>query len=40
MTFFIFAGLGLLALIFTTQVPETRGRSLEELEDQFRANYS
>ena len=40
MTFFIFAGLGALALIFTTQVPETRGRSLEQLEDQFRENYS
>ncbi|RZL77917.1 MAG: sugar porter family MFS transporter [Rhodococcus sp. (in: high G+C Gram-positive bacteria)] len=40
-TFFIFAGLGVLALIFIkTQVPETRGRSLEELEDQFRRDYS
>lgn len=40
-TFFIFAGLGVLALIFIyTQVPETRGRSLEQLEDQFRAQYS
>ncbi|MDV6285335.1 sugar porter family MFS transporter [Rhodococcus jostii] len=40
-TFFIFAGLGVLALVFIkTQVPETRGRSLEELEDQFRRDYS
>lgn len=40
-TFFIFAGLGVLALVFiTTQVPETRGRSLEELEEQFRREYS
>ena len=40
-TFFIFAGLGVLALIFIyTQVPETRGRSLEQLEDQFRRQYS
>ena len=40
-TFFIFAGLGVLALIFIyTQVPETRGRSLEQLEDQFRKQYS
>ncbi|MCW2803483.1 MAG: transporter, family, major inositol transporter [Propionibacteriaceae bacterium] len=40
-TFFIFAGLGVLAILFiTTQVPETRGKSLEELEDQFRAQYS
>ncbi|ABG95689.1 MULTISPECIES: sugar porter family MFS transporter [Rhodococcus] len=40
-TFFIFAGLGVLALVFIkTQVPETRGRSLEELEDQFRHDYS
>jgi sugar porter (SP) family MFS transporter len=40
-TFFIFAGLGVLAILFiTTQVPETRGKSLEELEDQYRAQYS
>lgn len=40
-TFFIFAGLGVLALVFIkTQVPETRGRSLEQLEDQFREQYS
>ncbi|PBC36956.1 MFS transporter [Rhodococcus sp. ACS1] len=40
-TFFIFACLGVLALVFiTTQVPETRGRSLEELEEQFRREYS
>ncbi len=40
-TFFIFVVLGLLALAFIGNcVPETRGRSLEELEDQFRAQYS
>ena len=40
-TFFIFVGLGILALIFiVTQVPETRGRSLEELEAGFRREYS
>jgi len=33
-SFFIFAGIGVLALIFVvTQVPETRGRSLEALEE-------
>lgn len=33
-SFFIFAGIGVLALIFViTQVPETRGRSLESLEE-------
>lgn len=40
-TFFIFVGLGLLAILFiATQVPETRGKSLEELEDHFRELYS
>ncbi|THE17555.1 MFS transporter, partial [Kocuria rosea] len=33
-TFFLFAGIGVLALIFVaTQVPETRNRSLEDLEE-------
>ncbi|MCW2131550.1 MFS transporter, sugar porter (SP) family [Arthrobacter sp. VKM Ac-2550] len=33
-SFFLFAGIGLLALLFViTQVPETRGRSLEDLEE-------
>jgi major inositol transporter-like SP family MFS transporter len=33
-TFFLFAGVGVLAIIFiATQVPETHGRSLEELEE-------
>jgi MFS transporter, SP family, major inositol transporter len=33
-TFFLFAGLGVLAILFIfTQVPETHGRSLEELEE-------
>lgn len=37
-TFFIFAGLGVLALVFiATMVPETRGLSLEEFEDEFKA---
>ncbi|WP_369054380.1 sugar porter family MFS transporter [Kineococcus terrestris] len=40
-TFFVFAGLGLLAIAFArTVVPETRGRSLEQLEGQFRRDYS
>ncbi len=40
-TFFIFVGLGVLALIFIARyVPETRGRSLEQLEDHFRKTYS
>ena len=38
---FVFVVLGLLALVFVyTSVPETRGRSLEDLEDQFRTQYS
>ena len=33
-TFFLFAGVGALALVFVyTQVPETRGRTLEALEE-------
>ncbi|MCD2188968.1 sugar porter family MFS transporter [Actinomycetospora soli] len=37
-TFFIFVVLGLVALVFTHRyVPETRGRSLEELEADFRS---
>ena len=40
-TFFVFAALGVAALVFiATSVPETRGRSLEELEAQFRRDYS
>jgi MFS transporter, SP family, major inositol transporter len=40
-TFFIFAALGLAALVFIyTQVPETRGRSLEEFEEDFRAEHA
>jgi major inositol transporter-like SP family MFS transporter len=40
-TFFIFAGLGVLALIFiATAVPETRGKTLEQFEDEFRARYA
>ncbi len=40
-TFFVFAGLGVLALIFiATMVPETRGVSLEEFEEEFRAQHA
>jgi len=36
-TFFLFAVVGALSFLFVwTMVPETRGRSLEELEEQFR----
>lgn len=36
-TFFIFAGLGLLGLLFAYKyVPETKGRSLEQIENDFR----
>jgi major inositol transporter-like SP family MFS transporter len=36
-TFFVFAVIGALSFVFVwTMVPETRGRSLEELEEQFR----
>ncbi len=36
-TFFIFAGLGILALVFiATSVPETRGVTLEQFEDSFK----
>lgn len=40
-TFFIFAALGLMALVFIyTMVPETRGRSLEEFEEDFRSQHA
>jgi major inositol transporter-like SP family MFS transporter len=40
-TFFIFVVLGLAALLFIwKRAPETRGRSLEQLEAQFRRDYS
>lgn len=40
-SFFIFAGLGVLALTFIfTMVPETRGVSLEEFEEDFRAQHA
>lgn len=35
-TYFVFAALGVLALVFIgTQVPETRGKSLEQIEEEF-----
>ncbi|WP_432503913.1 sugar porter family MFS transporter [Kineococcus arenarius] len=40
-TFFVFAALGAAAIVFSWRmVPETRGRSLEELESQFRRDYA
>jgi len=40
-TFFVFAVLGAISIVFVkTMVPETRGRSLEQLEDEFRIKYS
>ena len=40
-SFFVFAALGVLALIFIyTMVPETRGRSLEEFEEEMRSAHS
>jgi major inositol transporter-like SP family MFS transporter len=40
-SFFLFAALGVLALLFIyTMVPETRGISLEEFEDDFRRAHS
>jgi MFS transporter, SP family, major inositol transporter len=39
-TFFIFAVIGALSLVFIwTMVPETRGRTLEQLEEQFREKF-
>ncbi|MEQ3552774.1 sugar porter family MFS transporter [Pseudonocardia nematodicida] len=40
-SFFVFVVLGLAALVFVAKVvPETRGRSLEKLEEQFRTQYA
>lgn len=40
-TFFVFAGLGVLALLFVyTMVPETRGKTLEQFEDDFRTAHA
>ncbi|MFB9565516.1 sugar porter family MFS transporter [Saccharopolyspora hordei] len=40
-TFFIFAAIGVLGIVFTlTQVPETRGKTLEEFEAEVRTRYS
>jgi sugar porter (SP) family MFS transporter len=39
-TFFVFAAIGILGIIFvTTTVPETRGKTLEEFEDEARTKY-
>ena len=39
-TFFVFAAIGALSLLFIwTMVPETRGRTLEQLEEQFRRKF-
>lgn len=36
-TFLLYAGVGVIALVFfATRVPETNGRSLEEIEQQLR----
>ncbi|MGH3088361.1 MAG: sugar porter family MFS transporter [Rubrobacteraceae bacterium] len=40
-TFFIFAGFGVIAMIFiATCVPETRGKTLEEFEEEFSAKHA
>jgi hypothetical protein len=40
-TFFLFAAVGVLALWFVVKaVPETRGQTLEELEEHFKVKYS
>ncbi|MEE3852933.1 sugar porter family MFS transporter [Gordonia sp. LSe1-13] len=40
-TFFVFAALGVLAIIFMWRMaPETRGRTLEQFEDDFRIQHS
>jgi membrane protein implicated in regulation of membrane protease activity len=40
-TFFVFAGIGVLGIVFVaTMVPETRGKSLEEFEDEFRTAHT
>jgi MFS family permease len=39
-TFLLFAAVGLLAILFVaTSVPETKGKSLESLEDHFKEQY-
>ncbi|OLL71697.1 Major myo-inositol transporter IolT [Pseudonocardia sp. Ae168_Ps1] len=40
-SFFLFAALGVAAIVFTVRtVPETRGRTLEQLEAEFRSRYA
>lgn len=40
-TFFIFAAIGVLGILFTvSMVPETRGKTLEQFEDEFRTQHS
>ena len=39
-TFFLFAAIGVLSIVFIwSMVPETRGRTLEQLEEQFRQKF-
>jgi major inositol transporter-like SP family MFS transporter len=39
-TFFLFAAIGVLSILFIwSMVPETRGRTLEQLEEQFRQKF-
>lgn len=39
--FFVFAVVGVLGILFTiTLVPETRGKTLEEFEDEVRAQHA
>lgn len=40
-TFFIFGAIGLLGIVFTVaMVPETRGKTLEQFEDEYRLSHS
>ena len=39
-TFFLFAAIGVISIVFIWRmVPETRGRTLEQLEEQFRQQF-
>ena len=40
-TFFLFAALGVFCIVFCARmVPETRGKTLEQFEDEYRKQYS